>query len=178
MRVAIVDDEPLARRRLRDLLLARDGVDVVGEAADGAAGIALCSEHKPDVVLLDIAMPGMDGIDTARQLAGLQPAPLVVFCTAYDAHALSAFEAQAIDYLVKPVRAERLATALDRAQAMLAGSPAADVQAKQQIVTVLLLAANGRHAAGEAQRGINFPFDAWRLIAQRQFRQFSLQAGA
>ncbi|PZO63132.1 MAG: DNA-binding response regulator [Pseudoxanthomonas suwonensis] len=132
MRVAIVDDEPLARRRLRDLLLARDGVDVVGEAADGAAGIALCSEHKPDVVLLDIAMPGMDGIDTARQLAALQPAPLVVFCTAYDAHALSAFEAQAIDYLVKPVRAERLATALDRAQAMLAGKQAADVQAKQR----------------------------------------------
>ena len=121
MRVAIVDDEPLARRRLRDLLLARDGVVVVGEAADGAAGIALCSEHKPDVVLLDIAMPGIDGLEVARHLQAFEPRPAVVFCTAYDAHALSAFDAAAVDYLVKPVRPERLASALQRARALAAG---------------------------------------------------------
>lgn len=132
MRIAIIDDEALARQRLHDLLRARSGVEVVGEAGDGRTGVELCARSNPDVVLLDIAMPGMDGIQTARELARLEPAPLVVFCTAHDAHALSAFEAQAIDYLVKPVRAERLGTALDRVAAMLAGKLAASAQSGQR----------------------------------------------
>ncbi|HQQ59653.1 MAG TPA: response regulator, partial [Thermomonas sp.] len=112
MRVLVVDDEPLARARLCGLLSGLPLIDVVGEAGDGQAAIDACARLHPDAVLLDIAMPGMDGLAAARALANLQPRPAVVFCTAYDAHALSAFEAQALDYLVKPVRTERLAQAL------------------------------------------------------------------
>ena len=112
MKVVIADDEPLARDRLRAMLAGEAGVEVVAEAGDGHAALHACAEHHPDMVLLDISMPGIDGLETARHLASFEPRPAVVFCTAYDAHALSAFEAQAIDYLVKPVRANRLAAAL------------------------------------------------------------------
>ena len=121
VKVVIADDEPLARERLRMLLAEQPGVRLVAAAADGASALEACAAEKPDLVLLDIAMPGMDGLETARRLAELEPPPAVVFCTAYDAHALSAFEARAIDYLVKPVRGERLAAALERARAFLAG---------------------------------------------------------
>ena len=121
MKVLIADDEPLARERLRDLLAQQPGIELVGEAGDGREALHACAEHRPDLVLLDIAMPGIDGLETARHLAAFEPRPAVVFCTAFDAHALSAFEAQAIDYLVKPVRAERLAAALDRARTFAAG---------------------------------------------------------
>ncbi len=121
MKVLIVDDEPLARARLRELLDAQPGVTVVGEAGDGHAALHACAEQQPDLVLLDVAMPGIDGIETARHLAAFEPRPAVVFCTAYDAHALSAFDAQAIDYLLKPVRAERLAAALERVRTFAAG---------------------------------------------------------
>lgn len=121
MRVMIVDDEPLARARLRAMLDAQAGITVSGEAGDGPSALAACAKATPDLVLLDISMPGMDGLETARQLAQLDAPPAVVFCTAYDAHALSAFEAQAIDYLVKPVRAERLVAAIDKVRTFLAG---------------------------------------------------------
>jgi len=119
--VIIVDDEPLARDRLRSLLEGEAGVQVVAEAADGGEALHACAEHHPDLVLLDIAMPGIDGLEAARHLAAFEPRPAVVFCTAYDAHALSAFEAQAIDYLVKPVRPERLSAALERVRTFAAG---------------------------------------------------------
>ena len=121
MRVVIADDEPLARERLRDLLAAQPDVELVAEAADGREALHACAEHSPDLVLLDIAMPGIDGLEAARHLAAFEPRPAVVFCTAYDAHALSAFEAEAIDYLVKPVRAERLAAAIERVRTFAAG---------------------------------------------------------
>ena len=121
MRVLIADDEPLARERLRDLLAAMPGIELVAEAGDGREALHACAEHNPDLVLLDIAMPGIDGLETARHLAAFEPRPAVVFCTAFDAHALSAFEAQAIDYLVKPVRPERLAAALERVRTFAAG---------------------------------------------------------
>ena len=121
MRVLIADDEPLARERLRAMLIAQPGVEVVAEAGDGHAALHACAEHHPDMVLLDISMPGIDGLETARHLAEFEPRPMVVFCTAYDQHALSAFDAQAVDYLVKPVRAERLAAALERVRIFAAG---------------------------------------------------------
>ncbi len=121
MRVLIADDEPLARERLRDLLAEQPGIELVAEAADGREALHACAEHHPDLVLLDIAMPGIDGLEAARHLAAFEPRPAVVFCTAFDAHALSAFEAAAIDYLVKPVRPERLAAAIERARTFAAG---------------------------------------------------------
>ncbi len=121
LRVVIADDEPLARERLRALLANEPGVEIVAEAGDGHAALHACAEHHPDMVLLDISMPGIDGLETARHLAAFEPRPAVVFCTAFDAHALSAFDAQAIDYLVKPVRQERLAAALERVRTFAAG---------------------------------------------------------
>ncbi|MCM2336193.1 MAG: LytTR family DNA-binding domain-containing protein [Pseudomonas sp.] len=136
MRVLVADDEPLARERLRALLADIDGVEVVAEAADGHEALHACAEHRPDLVLLDIAMPGIDGLEAARHLAAFEPRPAVVFCTAYDAHALSAFEAEAIDYLVKPVRPERLAAAIDRVRTFAAGrgaNPAAPTQRRTHL---------------------------------------------
>ena len=121
MKVVIADDEPLARERLRGMLAAHADIEVVAEAGDGRAALQACAEHEPDLVLLDIAMPGIDGLEAARHLAAFEPRPAVVFCTAYDAHALSAFDAAAVDYLVKPVRPERLQAALDRVRTFNAG---------------------------------------------------------
>lgn len=121
MKVVIADDESLARERLRSLLIEHGGVEVVAEADSGLEALRACAEHRPDVVLLDIAMPGVDGLETARHLSAFDPRPAVVFCTAYDEHALSAFDAAAIDYLMKPIRAERLAVALERARTFVAG---------------------------------------------------------
>ena len=121
MKIVIADDEPLARERLRTLLAEQPGVEVVAEVGDGHEALHACAEHDPDLVLLDIAMPGIDGLEVARHLQAFEPRPVVVFCTAYDAHALSAFDAEAVDYLVKPVRPERLASALQRARALTAG---------------------------------------------------------
>lgn len=127
MKVLIADDEPMARERLRALLADHPDFHLVAEAADGREALDACAEHMPDIVLLDIAMPGIDGLEAARHLATFEPRPAVVFCTAYDEHALSAFDAAAVDYLVKPVRRERLAAALDRARTFVAGrAPRAD----------------------------------------------------
>ena len=121
MKVVIADDEALARERLRTLLSAHDGVEIVAEAENGLTALQACAEFRPDLVLLDIAMPGVDGLEAARHLTAFDPRPAVVFCTAYDEHALSAFEAEAIDYLMKPVRPERLAVALERARTFISG---------------------------------------------------------
>jgi two-component system response regulator AlgR len=116
MRILIVDDEPLARQRLRDLLGQMDAVEVVAEAENGRDACEQAAALKPDVVLLDIAMPVMDGLEAAAHLATMSHAPAMVFCTAYDEHALAAFETGAVDYLLKPVRSERLREALGRAR--------------------------------------------------------------
>ena len=116
MRVLIVDDEPLARARLRSLLGELEGYSITGEAGDGAAALASVDRGGVEIVLLDIRMPGMNGLEAARHLAELEAPPAVIFTTAYGEHALEAFEANAVDYLLKPVRKERLAEALARAR--------------------------------------------------------------
>lgn len=116
MRVVIVDDEALARERLRRLMTEFPGYEVVGEAADGESALDLIEEEEPDVVLLDIRMGGTDGISVARQLAQLDMPPAVIFTTAYAEHALSAFDAGANAYLLKPVRKEKLRDALLKAR--------------------------------------------------------------
>ncbi|WP_181393997.1 LytTR family DNA-binding domain-containing protein [Stenotrophomonas sp. HMWF003] len=137
LKVVIADDEPLARERLRSLLAEQPGVEVVAEAENGEQALHACAALQPDLVLLDIAMPGLDGLEAARHLATFDPRPAVVFCTAYDAHALSAFEAAAIDYLMKPVRPERLAAALERARTFLAGRSGHPGTPSQQARTLL-----------------------------------------
>jgi two-component system response regulator AlgR len=116
MKIIIADDEPLARERLAALLADVPGAEIVGQAENGRQAIELASDKHADIVLLDIAMPDLDGLEAARHLSQLESPPAVIFCTAYDAHALAAFEASAVDYLVKPVRRERLHAALERAQ--------------------------------------------------------------
>jgi len=113
MRILLVDDEAPARERLRRLLADCDGDhEVVGEAERGDEVRGLCVEHDVDLVLLDIQMPGADGLEVAKQLAAMDPPPAVVLVTAYAEFALDAFDSKAADYLVKPVRRERLCAAL------------------------------------------------------------------
>ncbi|MEH6355596.1 MAG: LytTR family DNA-binding domain-containing protein [Marinobacter sp.] len=114
-RILIADDEPLARDRLRRLVEGLPGYSVCGEAADGDKTLQAVAELKPDIVLLDIRMPGADGMDVAAHLSQLERPPAVIFCTAYDHYALQAFEVNASAYLMKPLRKDALATALQRA---------------------------------------------------------------
>jgi len=114
-RVLIVDDEELARERLRSLLAEIDQADVIGEAATGEQAIQRTVELAPDVVLLDVRMPGIDGIEAARHMSALEQPPAVIFTTAYDEYAMKAFDAQAVGYLLKPIRKEKLAAALAHA---------------------------------------------------------------
>ncbi len=126
LKILVVDDEPPARARMGQLLgdcSAQLPLSVVGLAEGGIAGLEAAGRLKPDVVLLDISMPDMNGIEVARHLAQLETPPAIIFVTAFDEHALKAFEVQAIDYLLKPVRAERLLAALQRAQRVAAREP-------------------------------------------------------
>ena len=116
MKVLIVDDEPPARERLQRLCADLPGIEVVGEAGNGPDALSLAQSSRADVVLLDIRMPSMDGIEVARHLASLREPPAVVFVTAFDQYALDAFEAHASAYLLKPIRREKLAAALQSAQ--------------------------------------------------------------
>jgi two-component system response regulator AlgR len=119
-RVLVVDDEAPARERLQRLLGDLPDCEVVGIAANGEQAVRLAGELRPDVLLLDVRMPGMNGLEVARHIAVMSEPPAVVFTTAYDAYAVEAFEAQAVGYLLKPVRAEKLAAALERASRLAA----------------------------------------------------------
>jgi two-component system LytT family response regulator len=121
MRLLIVDDERPARMRLRHLLAQQDGIAAVEEAADGIAALERIASFRPDALLLDIEMPELSGIELAASLP--EPAPLVVFVTAYDRYACDAFDADAIDYLLKPCDGPRLGRALARLRARLAARP-------------------------------------------------------
>ena len=112
MRVLIADDEAPARTRLRQMLAAHPDVEIAGEAETGAQAMELAAELKPDLLLLDIQMPGSTGIDVAACLP--EPRPHIIFCTAFDQYAVDAFELHAVDYLLKPISRARLAQALDR----------------------------------------------------------------
>jgi two-component system LytT family response regulator len=116
LRTLIVDDEPIARRVLREELELIAGIEVVGEAADGAAALEKIAADQPDLVLLDLQMPAMGGLDVVRRLKHGTHMPVIVIVTAYDKYALQAFEAGAIDYLLKPVGQERLSEAVERAR--------------------------------------------------------------
>jgi two-component system response regulator AlgR len=115
LRVLIVDDEPPARERLRSMLAEIGGFEIAGEAGNGEQAIDLVDKLIPDVVLLDVRMPGIDGLEVARHLATLAEPPSVIFTTAFDEYALQAFDSEAVAYLLKPIRAEKLRAALTKA---------------------------------------------------------------
>ncbi|MEQ1662277.1 MAG: LytTR family DNA-binding domain-containing protein [Thiobacillus sp.] len=125
LRVLIVDDEAPARHRLRDVLAdcaSSLPVEIAGEAENGLIALDFVQQHEVDALLLDIRMPGMDGIECAQHLQKLTRPPGIVFCTAFDHYACQAFDLNAVDYLLKPVRAERLVRALSRVQPLNAAS--------------------------------------------------------
>ncbi len=121
IQVLVVDDEPLARERLSRLCASIEGQSYnVVECASGDACLQYCAQNSVDVVLLDIEMPGLNGLKTARQLQAMASSPAIIFCTAYNDFALEAFDAEAIDYLLKPVALERLRAALDKSSLLQA----------------------------------------------------------
>lgn len=178
MRALIADDEPVARQVLREQIEEIGGVSVVGEASNGLEAVELIDRLRPDVVLLDLQMPGLDGFSVARQLkAGHRPA--VIFVTAYDRHALEAFDIGALDYLLKPVRRERLEAALHRVrqQTVPAAPPPKPAEPLRRIVgrlrtdlhmldpndvvafqadgeTVYILATSGRYLANHTLKAL------------------------
>ncbi len=116
MKILIVDDETLARDRLRSLITELYPMAEIYEAENGLRALQHVNKQTPDIVFLDIRMPGMDGLETAQHIAKMQSPSTVVFTTAYQEHALSAFDSNAVDYLLKPIRKERLKTALEKAE--------------------------------------------------------------
>ena len=119
LKVLITDDEAPARSRLRDLLTDIGNIDIVAEAKNGREALQLADELQPDIILLDIRMPDMDGIEAAQHLQKLAKTPAIIFTTAFDNYAIQAFDLNAVDYLLKPIRQERLEKALHKARTLL-----------------------------------------------------------
>ncbi len=130
LRILVVDDESPARRDLKRILGTIAGVEIAGEAADGHEAVKSIKKLRPDVVLLDIQMPGLDGFQVVSKIADLEPPPAIVFVTAYDQYAIKAFEVHAADYILKPVEEKRLAQAIERARRIRGGlEPGPDLKA-------------------------------------------------
>ena len=145
LRVVVVDDEPLARKRLRRLLSAHPDIEVVGEAASGDEAVGLCLRERPAVVFLDIHMPGSTGTEALRALRagwGAEPPPQAVFTTAHREHAVEAFELDGADFLLKPIEAERLAVTLERLRARLAEAAAEPAESRPDAERAGFLAAH------------------------------------
>jgi two-component system LytT family response regulator len=159
LRIVAVDDEPMARRRLKRFLQKNSDVEIVAECGDGAGALVAIREHGPDILFLDVQMPGMNGFEVLRGL-GAEHAPAVIFVTAFDQFALQAFEAQAIDYLLKPFGEERVRQALERATRFLQGG-AAKKQQQEQL--------------GELLRATAEPISASCLLIKRDDRFLVLQ---
>lgn len=140
LRVLIVDDEPLARGILREMLAAQEGIAISGECADGLAAVKAVQELQPDLLLLDVRMPKLDGFEVLELIGTGIP---VIFVTAFDSYAMRAFEVHAVDYLLKPFTQERLDTAIERARQRLSAD---------RTVTGADLAAAGRGPAAYAER--------------------------
>ena len=146
LKTLIVDDEPIARQILREELESIPAVEIVGEADNGSAALASILEHRPDLVLLDLEMPLMGGLEVVRQLQPGPHMPVIVIVTAYDNYAIQAFDAGAVDYLLKPVAQARLAQAVERAR-RISQKDAAEKLAQLQEV------AEAREASGLREAG-------------------------
>ena len=139
LRAVVVDDERLAREELCYLLGSLGGVEIVAQAGDGLEALALVEEHKPDLVVLDIQMPGLNGFEVARRLVETARESEIVFVTAFDRHAIEAFEINAVDYLLKPVETERLGTAIDRVRRRIQAHRPDERQPPQDLEKLLQL---------------------------------------
>lgn len=117
-KILVVDDEPPARMRLRAMLDELEGYRWLGEAGHGEQAVSMSEDLQPDVILMDIRMPGMDGLQAAQKISAAAHPPAVIFCTAYDEHALQAFDANAVAYLLKPIKQQDLLAALQKASAI------------------------------------------------------------
>ena len=149
LRVLIVDDEPLGRQRIEDLIRTDPSIELAGSAADGTAAVQAIRSLRPDLVFLDVQMPGMSGLDVIREL-GPDEMPATVLVTAYDKHALEAFELAAVDYVVKPFDDERLEAAIRRARRMVGAS---ETNLLRERLVELLRADHGNHGrAGWLER--------------------------
>jgi two-component system, LytTR family, response regulator len=148
VRVLIVDDEALARQRVRRLLQNEADVEIVGEAETGREAVAMIRELQPDLVCLDVQMPGLDGFGVLEELDG-GPVPMVLFITAYDEHAQRAFDVHAVDYVLKPVDADRFRAAFDKARKQRANAVAAE-RLGELLETVRRLADGSAASAGGA----------------------------
>jgi len=180
MRILIVDDENLARDRLRRMLEADNSHEVVGEAANGTQALQLCEELQPELVLLDIRMPGMDGLETARHFLTLSEPPGVIFCTAYEEHAIQAFDLQAVGYLLKPVRKDNLLAALDKTvklnRAQLAALNEADNTRRSHISArthkgIELIAIDDVRYFQADQKYVTVRFDGGEVIVDETLRE-------
>ena len=143
LRAVVVDDEELARDELCYLLDEVGGVAVVAQAGDGLQALDVIGRHAPDLVFLDVQMPGLTGFEVARRLAGRTPPVTVIFVTAYDQHAIEAFEVNAVDYLLKPIEASRLETAIERARRRVTPQGPM-IDQLERIVQLVEAARNGR----------------------------------
>jgi len=150
LKALIVDDEPMARRILREDLEALADIEVVGEADSGSAALGQIAEQRPDVVLLDLQMPEMGGFEVIREIRRGVHIPAIVIVTAYDQHALTAFEAGAIDYLLKPVRQERLAETIERVRRLTAREAVDRLARLQEIGAPMPLGQRLKRVVGKA----------------------------
>ena len=176
LRALIADDEPIARRVLREELELMDSVEVVGEADNGEAALLKISSIKPDVVFLDVQMPVMNGFELLDHLTGAQ-LPAIVMVTAYDQHAIRAFEAGAVDYLLKPISQQRLAQALERAK-RIARNPV-------QLPRIWFIYRNSQprlpirdRSYGRSWAGFETNIFSWRPMKSRPFRQRAIRPGS
>jgi DNA-binding LytR/AlgR family response regulator len=151
IRALIVDDEPIARAVLREELDAVEDIEVVAEAADGVEALARIASHEPDLVFLDLQMPGMGGFDVVRELRGALP-PAVVIVTAFDQHAVEAFETGAVDYLLKPVSQARLTHCLQRVRPWMASQDQSAAKMAQllKLASAVPAASGARKIVGRA----------------------------
>ena len=181
LRTLIVDDEPIARQVLREELEMIEGVEVVGEADNGAKALEQIAKHGPDLVLLDLQMPAMGGFEVVSGIRRGSHMPVIVIVTAYDSYAVQAFEAGAIDYLLKPVAQERLRQAVERAR-RVSERQAVDRLAQLQEIAAPAPGPRPRKIVGKAgeeyfllDAGEIFAFQAegelvWIITAQRKYR--------
>jgi two-component system LytT family response regulator len=166
IRTLLIDDEQPARERLKQLLSAHPDIDVVGEAGDGIEAAERIAQHAPDLILLDIQMPGASGLDVAASLG--RPRPCVIFCTAFDQYAVDAFELSALDYLLKPVNRARLSAALDKVRA----STAAGASSRDRVLEKLAQTPGLAPTRFLARRGARF-----RIVAAAEVVAFTFVDG-